>query len=97
MASCHQLLTSHTKIVSSSSSIVFNSLSISACCSAVECIVSSSMTLGIFRSTGNDTINLRVSLEMFGFSSSILLFISTAAIRHITKLNLRIACEHSPL
>jgi hypothetical protein len=51
--------------------------SISSCCSGVACIVSLFVTLGIFRSTGNDSINSRASLAMFGFSSSILLLASS--------------------
>ena len=54
----------------------FNSLSISSCCSAVACIVSSSVTLGIFRSTGNESTKSRVSLGICGFTSSILLLSS---------------------
>jgi hypothetical protein len=36
----------------------FSNLSSSSCCSFVAFIVSSSVTLGIFRSTGNESTNL---------------------------------------
>jgi hypothetical protein len=63
-------------------SFFFNSLfSISSCCSVVACIISNSLTLGIFRSTGNDRINSRASLEICGFSSSILLLPSSRSSR----------------
>lgn len=55
----------------------FNNLSIFSCYSAVAWIVSGSVTLGIFCSTGNESINSRVSLWICEFSSSILLLASS--------------------